>query len=135
MNSYETQSNLMKILSHSTRLAILDILRDGEQCVCHMEATLGLRQAYISQQLMILKEAGLVESRRDGLNLYYRVIKLEIFNVLDMLTSVTGVTPELPKHKHANAECPCPKCSDSRPGLIQLTTKVNYARTKITSAR
>jgi len=135
MDSYETQSEFLKAISHPTRLAILDILRDGEQCVCHMEATLGLRQAYISQQLMILKEAGLVESRRDGLNLYYRVIKLEIFNVLDTLSTVTGVNPKLPKHKHANTECPCPKCTDSRPNLIQLTTKANYARSKTTSAR
>jgi len=135
MDNYETQSNLLKTLSHSTRLAILDILRDGEQCVCHMEATLSLRQAYISQQLIVLKEAGLIESRRDGLNLYYRVIKPEIFNVLDTLSTFTGITPKLPKHKHANTECPCPKCSDSCPSLIQLTTKVNYARTKTTSAR
>ena len=109
--AYETHSNLLKTISHPTRLSILAILRDGEQCVCHMEATLSLRQAYISQQLMILKDAGLVEARRDGLNLYYRVIKPEIFNVLDTLSTVTGVTPKLPKHKHANTECPCPKCS------------------------
>src|SRR5512141_3438781 len=102
MEPYETQSNLLKAIAHPTRLAILDILRDGEQCVCHLEATLGLRQAYISQQLMILKDAGLIESRRDGLNLYYRVIKPEIHNVLDALGSVTGVVKQLPKHKHAN---------------------------------
>ena len=111
MDSYETQSEFLKALSHPTRLAILDILRAGEQCVCHMEATLNLRQAYISQQLMILKNAGLVESRRDGLNLYYRVVKPEIFNFLATLNSITGITPKLPKHKHANVECPCPKCN------------------------
>lgn len=111
MDSYDNQSEFLKALAHPTRLAILDILRDGEQCVCHMEATLNSRQAYISQQLMILKNAGLVESRRDGLNLYYRVIKSEIFRVLDTLSIVTGITPKLPKHKHANAECPCPKCN------------------------
>jgi len=111
MDIYETQSNLLKAISHSTRLAILGILRDGEQCVCHMEATLSLRQAYISQQLMILKDAGLIGSRRDGLNLYYRVIKPEIFNVLDTLNSVTGITVKLPKHMHANTDCPCPKCN------------------------
>ena len=111
MDSYETHSDLLKTLAHPTRLAILDILREGEQCVCHMEATLNLRQAYISQQLMILKESGLIEARREGLNLYYRVIKPEIFNVLNTLISVTGVTPKLPKHKHANVDCPCPKCN------------------------
>jgi ArsR family transcriptional regulator len=111
MDPYETQSELLKAISHPTRLAILDILRDGEQCVCHMEATLNLRQAYISQQLMTLKDAGLVESRRDGLNLYYRVIKPQVFHVLDTLSSVTGITTQLPEHKHADAECPCPKCN------------------------
>jgi ArsR family transcriptional regulator len=111
MDPYETQSEFLKALSHPTRLAILDILRGGEQCVCHMEATLGLRQAYISQQLMILKNVGLVEARRNGLNLYYRVLKPEIFNVLDTLSSVTGISTKLPVHKHANAECPCPKCN------------------------
>ena len=121
MNIYETQSNLLKALSHSTRLAILDILRDGEQCVCHMEATLGLRQAYISQQLMILKQAGLLESRRDGLNLYYRVIKPEVFSVLDAIHSVSGVPSQLPRHKHAKADCPCPKCNaKTDKGLIQI---------------
>ena len=123
MEPYETQSNLLKAISHPTRLAILDILRDGEQCVCHMEATLNLRQAYISQQLMILKDAGLIEARRDGLNLYYRVVKPEIHNVLNALSSVTGVVTKLPKHKHANAECPCPKCSvKTNKPLIQIAT-------------
>ena len=121
MNAYEIQSDLLKSLSHSTRLAILDILRDGEQCVCHMEATLGLRQAYISQQLMILKQAGLLEARRDGLNLYYRVIKADVFNILDAVRSVTGLTPKPSKHKHAKANCPCPKCSTkAEKQLIQI---------------
>jgi DNA-binding transcriptional ArsR family regulator len=111
IDAYETQSNFLKAISHSNRLAILDILRDGEQCVCHMEAILNVRQAYISQQLMVLKQAELVESRRDGLNLYYRVIKPEVFTVIDTIRSVTGLAPKPFKHKHANTECPCPKCS------------------------
>ncbi len=116
MDVYETQSNFLKAISHSARLAILDILRDGEQCVCHMEATLNLRQAYISQQLMVLKQAELVDSRRDGLNLYYRVIKPEVFTVLETIRSLTGIPSKPPKHKHANTDCPCPKCS------IEITT-------------
>ena len=122
MNIYDTQSDLLKALSHSTRLAILNILRDGEQCVCHLEATLGLRQAYISQQLMILKQAGLLESRRDGLNLYYRVIKPEVFQVLEALQFVTGGTSKLPKHKHAKTICPCPKCNaKTDKSLLQIS--------------
>jgi DNA-binding transcriptional ArsR family regulator len=111
MNSHEAQSSLLKTLSHPTRLAILEILRGGEQCVCHMEAMLGLRQAYISQHLMVLKGAGLLEARRDGLNLYYRVAKPEVFSLLDTLHAVTGLPARPPRHKHANAICPCPKCN------------------------
>lgn len=114
MDEYQLQSDLLKALSHPTRLAVLEILRDGEQCVCHMEATLNLRQAYISQQLMILKQAGMVESRREGLNLYYRVVKPEIYLVLDVLPSVTGVQPKPIKHNHSKAACPCPKCNVAR---------------------
>lgn len=123
MNAYENQSELLKALSYSTRLAILDILREGEQCVCHMEATLSLRQAYISQQLMILKQAGLLEARRDGLNLYYRVIRPEVFGILDVLQSVAGAPVRTPKHKHAKTNCPCPKCS-SRSDKVVLSINV-----------
>jgi DNA-binding transcriptional ArsR family regulator len=111
MDGYQLQSDLLKALSHPTRLAVLEILRDGEQCVCHMEARLNQRQAYISQQLMILKQAGLVETRRDGLNLYYHVVKPEIYSVLDRLPSVTGVSPKPIKHKRSKMACPCPKCN------------------------
>ena len=122
MDSYKTQSELLKAISHPARLAILDILRDGEQCVCHMEAMLDLRQAYISQQLTILKDAGLVEARRDGLNLYYCVVKPGIFNLLDTLSIVTGVAAQPPGHTHAEIACPCPKCNaKSSPKLVQIT--------------
>jgi DNA-binding transcriptional ArsR family regulator len=111
MDSYEPQSEFLKAISHPTRLAILDILREGEQCVCHMEAMLNSRQAYISQQLMVLKQAELVDSRRDGLNLYYRVVKPEVFTILDTMRIVTGTPAKPIKHKHANIDCPCPKCN------------------------
>ena len=121
METYEAQSDFLKAMAHSTRLAILDILRDGEQCVCHMEAVLKLRQAYISQQLMILKDGGLVEARRDGLNLYYHVIKPEIFDVLDALRSVSGVTAKLPSDTQVNKRCSCPKCNvKSGKMLVQI---------------
>jgi DNA-binding transcriptional ArsR family regulator len=123
MNTYQTESDFLKTISHATRLAILDILRDGEQCVCHIEAMLGLRQAYISQQLMVLKQAGFLAARRDGLNLYYRVSKSEVFSVLDALRSATGFFPKVPRHKHAKTDCPCPKCN-ARMGksLIQIAS-------------
>ena len=110
MEAYRSQADLLKAISHPARLAVLEILREGEQCVCHMEAVLGLRQASISQQLMILREASLVEVRRDGLNMYYRVVEPRVFDVLDAVYVVTGKPKPRAMHKHGKAECPCPKC-------------------------
>ena len=81
--TYDLQIQIFKVLTHPARLAILEILRDGEHCVCHMEAYLGYRQAYISQQLAVLRKAGLILDRRDGWNIYYRVINPQIYAVLD----------------------------------------------------
>jgi ArsR family transcriptional regulator len=92
MSSSEDSAKLFKTLMHPARLRILDILRGGEECVCHMEAMLELRQAYISQHLAILRDAGLVSVRRDGWNIYYRIVKPEIFAVLDAAAILsTGV--------------------------------------------
>jgi len=121
MDPYEVQSEFLKAFAHPTRLAILDILKDGEQCVCHMEATLGLRQAYISQQLMPLKNAGLVESRRDGLPRRTAFGAHLELDVLAALQAAAGVRPTLPQHRHANNVCPCPKCSNkTETTLIQI---------------
>jgi len=110
-NNFETLAKLFKTLMHPARLAILEILRDDEECVCHMEAILGLRQAYISQQLSVLKEAGLVQDRRDGWNIFYRVVRPEVFDVLEAAGRMTGGEPHSLVAKERDKACPCPKCS------------------------
>ena len=92
MDTLENAAALFKLLSHPSRLAILQVLRDGEECVCHLEAALGLRQAYISQQLMVLRQVGLVTDRREGWNVFYRVVKPEVYALLD--AALATVRPE-----------------------------------------
>ncbi len=112
MDVFEDAAALFRLLSLPSRLAILQILRDGEQCVCHMEAALGLRQAYISQQLMVLRQAGLVMDRREGWNVFYRVVKPEVYVLLDAaLIAARAEGSALPQMCHRRpAACPCPKC-------------------------
>ena len=110
MKIYEQETKFYKALMHPARLAILDMLRNGEECVCHMEATFGFRQAYISQQLMVLRDAGLVEDRRDGLNIYYHIVLPEIFTVIDAMRRVTGIQPALPAEANT---CTCPNCVEN----------------------
>jgi DNA-binding transcriptional ArsR family regulator len=107
--SYGLQVQIFKVLSLPSRLAILEILRGGEHCVCHMESYLGFRQAYISQQLAVLREAGLVQDRRDGWNIFYRVADNRIYEILDAVRRITGQS-EL-ELKKPILSCTCPHCS------------------------
>jgi len=100
---------LFKLFGHPARLAILELLRDGEHCVCHLEAYLGLRQAAISQQLALLREAGLVLDRRDGWNVYYHLADTTIFALLDEAAALTGTINPEPVGQSVN--CCCPHCA------------------------
>jgi len=113
MEALENTAALFKLLSHPSRLAILQILREGEECVCHMSAALGLRQAYVSQQLMVLRQAGLVSDRREGWNVYYRVTKPEVYPLLDAAFAAAEPARArlgMPLISSQPAACPCPKC-------------------------
>ncbi len=108
IQSFEAQAQIFKVLTHPARIAILEILRDGEHCVCHIESRLGLRQAYISQQLAVLRDFGLIQDRREGWNIFYRVVDNRIFEVLEAVQKITGV--ELPDVTQVGFQCTCPKC-------------------------
>jgi ArsR family transcriptional regulator len=108
---YDLQAEIFKVLTHPARLAILDMLRDGEHCVCHMEAWLGFRQSYISQQLSVLRQAGLIRDRRDGWNIYYQIADDHIFEVIDLVQHMTGM--EAAELKEPVTACACPKCNST----------------------
>jgi len=113
MDHYARSAQLIKLLAHPARLAILDLLRDGEVCVCHLEAALNQRQAYISQQLSLLRDAGVVQDRREGWRIYYRVMQPQIFEVIDMIGRFTG--SDLPRNSKARlADCACPACKSGK---------------------
>ncbi|WP_448337422.1 ArsR/SmtB family transcription factor [Chloroflexus aurantiacus] len=102
------QARLFKALMHPVRIQILDILREGEACVCHIEAVLGLRQAYVSQQLAVLRKAGLIRDRREGLNIYYRIGHRDVFTILDIARTLVGETELV---MPTTARCSCPRCT------------------------
>ena len=119
MNVFDNQAELLQALAHPVRLEILEVLRDGEQCVCHLESVLGLRQAYISQQLMVLRKVGLVADRKDGLRVYYRVLDPGVYAILDVARSLVsrraaklGGSSSLARLGRAKPHsCTCPKCA------------------------
>jgi DNA-binding transcriptional ArsR family regulator len=105
----ERHAQLFKALMHPVRLQILDLLRGGEECVCHLEAHLEQRQAYVSQQLAILRKAGLLSDRRDGPNIFYRIARPEVFTLLDTARAMVGDAVD--SSAPSPAVCPCPRCS------------------------
>jgi ArsR family transcriptional regulator len=66
-------ARLFRALGDETRVRIVALLSHGELCVCHLESALGLTQSNTSRQLGVLKNAGIVEARRDGSWVYYRL--------------------------------------------------------------
>ncbi|GAB4569818.1 MAG: metalloregulator ArsR/SmtB family transcription factor [Anaerolineae bacterium] len=117
MDTYATIAALMKALGHPVRLQILQVLRQGEACVCHLEASLGQRQAYISQQLMKLREAGLVKDRREGLNVFYSLASSAVGDLLDVAVELAGQVEDAPGQTlelvlpNIKESCTCPRCS------------------------
>ncbi|OGO13335.1 MAG: hypothetical protein A2032_04345 [Chloroflexi bacterium RBG_19FT_COMBO_49_13] len=110
MAEFNPTANIFKALMHPARLSILEILHEGEQCVCHLEAVLGCRQAYISQHLMVLREARIVEDRRDGARIFYRVTKPEVFDLVKAAMRMSGAGALSVSHSKVK-DCPCPKCN------------------------
>jgi ArsR family transcriptional regulator len=86
-------TRVFRALGDETRVRIVALLVHGELCVCHLEAALGLSQPNCSRQLGILKSAGIVDSRRDGTWVYYRLIEQDtesVKAVLDLLARTFG---------------------------------------------
>ncbi len=71
-----TLETLFKALADTTRLRILGLLLDGEVCVCDIHESLALPQPKISRHLAYLRRAGLVDGRRDGLWVHYRLARM-----------------------------------------------------------
>jgi DNA-binding transcriptional ArsR family regulator len=78
-------SEFLKALSHETRLMILCLLAGGEKSVTEIERTLNLRQPAVSQQLARLRMENLVDTRRDGKNVYYSLARTEVREVIEAL--------------------------------------------------
>jgi ArsR family transcriptional regulator len=67
-------ARLFQALSDETRLAILEMLRGGERCVCELQDALEAAQSRLSFHLRVLKEAGLVRDRKEGRWSYYSLV-------------------------------------------------------------
>jgi len=104
------------------RVAILLAIGKGESCVCHLEANLGWRQAYISQHLMALRKADILEDRRKGRYIFYRLKDASLLDLITASARLSGLSGETVAsliNMRVNPSCECPQCA---PALIPATS-------------
>lgn len=80
---HAVKANLFRVLGHPARVRILELLREGERSVGALQAELVLDSGGTSQHLAALRRIGLVESRREGTSVYYRVEDASVFVLLE----------------------------------------------------
>jgi DNA-binding transcriptional ArsR family regulator len=85
---YRLKADFFRMLGHPARVRILELLRDGEQSVGALQAELGLDSSGTSQHLTAMRRMGLLESRREGTSVYYRVADPRMFQLLETARQV-----------------------------------------------
>jgi len=103
----------LSAISSPQRIAILLLIGKGEACVCHLEASLGWRQAYISQHLMALRKADILEDRREGRYIFYSLKDASILDLVTASATLSGLSVETVSsliNTQTNPSCECPQC-------------------------
>lgn len=83
---YNKQAQILKALAHPVRIAILDFLKDGEQCVCDIAKYAGSERSNVSRHLAVMVSAGVLEYRKKGLWVMYRLRNSCILDFFSCLT-------------------------------------------------
>ena len=81
----QAKSDILKALAHPIRIRILEYLRDGEKCVCEIMREINVEQSNVSQHLSHLKKVNILDSKKEGLKVIYRVKNDEVFQILNLL--------------------------------------------------
>ncbi|WP_240610780.1 ArsR/SmtB family transcription factor [Ammonifex thiophilus] len=86
----ELAAELLRALSHPLRLKILDFLRAGERCVCEIIPAVGAEQSVVSKHLSVLRQAGILEARKDGLRVLYRIRDPAVLELCDLAREIVA---------------------------------------------
>jgi len=84
----EMEARILRALSNPIRIRIVEFLKGGEKCVCEIYPELGVEQSNLSRHLSVMKSAGIISDRRQGINIYYSVTDGRIFNLLDLVSEI-----------------------------------------------
>lgn len=80
---YEMQAELIAAVAHPIRVAVVDLLKDGEVCVCEIAERIGAERSNTSRHLAIMLRAGIVKTRKEGLQVFYSLRTPCVVNFLN----------------------------------------------------
>jgi DNA-binding transcriptional ArsR family regulator len=104
--------HLLKEIGSPARIKIILAIGNNEVCVCHLEANLGMRQAYLSQHLMSLRKSGVLLTNREGRFIHYRLANPKILDVIRITYHALNIPLDESNIQSRNKQCPCPKCQN-----------------------
>jgi len=84
----ELKAEILKALAQPTRLKILELLRNGERCICEIVPAINGEQSNISRHISLMQKSHLVTTRKDGVKVMVKVKDTEIFNILDRVSKI-----------------------------------------------
>lgn len=84
----ERRAGILKALAHPSRLMMVDELASGERCVCELQELVGADISTVSKHLAVLKKAGVVESDKRGLQVFYKLLSPCVMNFFACIESV-----------------------------------------------
>jgi DNA-binding transcriptional ArsR family regulator len=86
----QRKADIIKALAHPSRLAMVEALADGEMCVCHLQELVGSDTSTVSKHLTLLKHAGIVTDRKQGLWVYYSLRTPCVLNFLGCIEALAA---------------------------------------------
>ena len=94
---FEKQAEIAKAIAHPLRIAIVNFLKDGEQCVCDIAEYVGSERSNVSRHLSVMVNAGLLDYRKDGLKVIY---SLKCTCIVDFFSCVSRVLKQQAKENN-----------------------------------
>jgi ArsR family transcriptional regulator len=82
----ELKAEVLKVLAQPTRLKILELLRNGEKCICEIVPAINGEQSNISRHISLMQKSQLVTTRKDGVKVMVKVKDPKIFEILDSVS-------------------------------------------------
>jgi ArsR family transcriptional regulator len=84
----EFQAEILKAIAQETRLSIIELLRDGERCVCEIFPAINQEQSNVSRHLNVMQKAGILTRRKEGLRIFYAVKHPEVLAIIELAAAL-----------------------------------------------